>query len=61
MYVKRDYSQDKKLLKYTDDIDERVLRASVIWIRQDLAQAYGVLTIIAGLLGAILFILIIKL
>ena len=60
-FAYRGYSKDKEFIKYSDDVDERVIRASVIWIRQDLSHAYSALITIAGLLGAILVVLIIKL
>ena len=60
-YARRGYSADIDSLKYTDEVDDRVLRASIIWIRQDASQSFTALTIISGLLGAILLVLIFKL
>jgi len=62
-FTYRGIRKDRDLLKFVDEeeFDDQLIKASIIWCRQDLAQSYGMLGFIASLLGAILVVLIVKL
>ena len=57
----RGNEKDRELSsEHNDEISENHQRWLIQWIRQDLSQLNGYMAVIAGLLGAILVVLIIK-
>lgn len=60
-YAFRGFHEDKKLAEeYSHELNREVVDWSILWTRQDLSMLNGQLNIVAGLLGAILVVLIVK-